>query len=147
MISVRYAVPAPKASSTVSSDNLANLECLFFLNVKYERGRNGRNIAKWATLSAGSPKTVFENWGSASPCMKHNNATPVRYRQKSSGIMMFFTFIGLQRLHVVKSLVISVKGYELVMSAPFHYASLMHHADLVGILDGRQAMGDSNRGS
>ena len=47
----------------------------------------------------------------------------------------------LYLLHVVQFLVIAVQCYQFVVCAALHDAPLVEHADLVGILDGREAVG------
>ena len=44
-------------------------------------------------------------------------------------------------------LIISVDIQQFIVRATFHDASFMQHTDLVGILDGRETMGDSHCGT
>ena len=53
----------------------------------------------------------------------------------------------LELLHVVEPLVIAILGNECFMGAPFHDATLMEYANLVGILDGRETVGNGYRGA
>ena len=50
----------------------------------------------------------------------------------------------LQLLHVIELLVVAVQGDELLVTPPLHNHSVLHNADFVGVLDGRQTVGDCN---
>ena len=53
----------------------------------------------------------------------------------------------LQLLHVVEPFVVSAEGEQFVVSAAFNDASFVEHAYFVGILDGREPVGDGDGGA
>ena len=52
-----------------------------------------------------------------------------------------------QRLHVVEALVVAVLGEKLLVAASLHNLALVEDADLVGIADGGEAVGDGDSGA
>ena len=71
-----------------------------------------------------------------------NMQTVIRYT-----FVKYISLSFILLLHVVKFLVIAVGGEQLVVSTPFHDASFMEHADLIGIADGGETVGDGHGGA
>lgn len=51
---------------------------------------------------------------------------------------------GLKLLHIVKTLIVSVFSQKRVVSAALHYAPLVKHTNLVGVLYGGKSVGYGN---
>ncbi len=55
--------------------------------------------------------------------------------------------MSVHRLHFDKSGIVAVESEKLVVSAALDNLSFVEHADEVGVADGRQAVGDDERGA
>lgn len=48
----------------------------------------------------------------------------------------------LKALHITQSFIIAVQGQQLLVFAPFHDLTLVHHTDLIRVTDRRETVGD-----
>ena len=62
-------------------------------------------------------------------------------------VLLIIITVVSERLHVVQLTIIAINGQQFFMCSTFNDAPFVQHAYLVGILNGRQAVGNGHRGA